>query len=75
MVNVEQHLGSKQEFTNWLITTYMFHLTGRLGNYDAGIKLLPELHRRLSHPGDADQELEVGGAARMALAELVYEAL
>jgi hypothetical protein len=75
MVNVEQHLGSKQDFTNWLITTYMFHLTGRIGDYDAGIKLLPELHRRLSHPGDAGAELEVGGSARVALAELVYEVL
>ncbi len=75
MVNVEQHLGSKQEFTNWLTTTYLFHLAGRIGDYASGITLLPEIHRRLGHLRGVEQERELGGATRAAIEELVYEAL
>lgn len=48
MVNLEKHLGSKQEFTNWLTTIYIHYLTGRIIDFEAGAKLLPEIHRRTS---------------------------
>ncbi len=50
MVNIEQHLGSKEEFTNWLSTVYIFYLTSRLVDFDAGVTIMPEIHARLSRP-------------------------
>ena len=58
ILNLERHLGSKQEFTNWLTTMYVFYLTNRIVDFDAGMKLLPEIHRRVSR-----------GALRPALPE------
>lgn len=60
MLNMRRHLGSKQEFTNWLTTMYLFYLMNRLVDFDAGISLLPEIHRRVRQgqqevPGTADQ--------------------
>ncbi|MDZ7362640.1 MAG: hypothetical protein ONB46_18230, partial [candidate division KSB1 bacterium] len=40
--------GSQQEFTNWLTTMYLFYLINRIVDFDEGIKLLPEIHRRTS---------------------------
>ena len=72
MLNVEQHLGSKEDFTNWLTTTYMFHLASRIGDYESAIKLLPEIHRRLSYL----REREHGADDQLAdIADLVLEAL
>lgn len=48
MLNLRKHLGSKQEFTNWLTTMYMFYLINRIVNFEEGIKWLPEIHRRVS---------------------------
>ncbi len=46
MLHLEDHLSSKEEFTNWLTTTYLFYLANRIVDFEAGIKLLPEVHRR-----------------------------
>lgn len=75
MVNVEKHLGSKEEFTNWLTAVYMFHLTARIVDFDSGIKLLPEIHRRLSYlrEGDGPSAPRVRGTAE--LVQLVEESL
>ncbi|MDZ7367762.1 MAG: hypothetical protein ONB43_18150, partial [candidate division KSB1 bacterium] len=48
MLNMKKHLGSQQEFTNWLTTMYLFYLINRIVDFDEGIKLLPEIHRRTS---------------------------
>ena len=47
MVNMKKHLGSKQEFTNWLTTMYLFYLINRLVDYNTGIQYLPEIHNRV----------------------------
>ncbi len=57
MLNMKKHLGSKQEFTNWLTTMYLFYLINRIVDFDSGIKLLPEIHARvgiLSQPEPAE---------------------
>ncbi len=48
MLNLRKHLASRQEFTNWLTTMYMFYLINRIVDFQEGIKLLPEIHRRVS---------------------------
>ena len=47
MLNMRRHLSSKQEFTNWLTTMYLFYLMNRFVDFDAGISLLPEIHSRV----------------------------
>lgn len=47
MLNMKKHLASKQEFTNWLTTMYMFYLINRIIDFQEGIRLLPEIHRRV----------------------------
>ncbi len=47
MLNLKKHLGSKQDFTNWLTTMYLFYLINRIVDYDSGIQLLPEIHQRV----------------------------
>ena len=47
MLNMKKHLGSKQEFTNWLTSMYLFYLINRLVDYETGIHLLPEIHKRV----------------------------
>jgi hypothetical protein len=49
MLNMKRHVGSKQEFTNWLTSLYSFYLVNRVVDFEAGIQLLPEIHRRLSY--------------------------
>ena len=56
MLNVKKHLGSKQEFTNWLTTMYLFYVINRIVDFDRGIALLPEIHARV---GTNDTEPEV----------------
>jgi hypothetical protein len=46
MVNMKKHLGSKQEFTNWLTSMYLFYLINRLVDVEEGGKHLPEIHER-----------------------------
>ncbi len=47
ILNLKKHLASKQEFTFWLTTVYLFYLINRIVNFDSGIKLLPEIHTRV----------------------------
>jgi len=47
MLNMKKHLGSKQEFTNWLTTMYLFYVINRMINFEDGIKWLPEIHARV----------------------------
>lgn len=49
ILNMKKHIGSKQEFSNWLTTMYLFYLINRLVNFEEGIKLLPEIHKRLGN--------------------------
>jgi hypothetical protein len=44
---MKKHLGSKQEFTNWLTSMYLFYLINRLVDYEKGMKNLTEIHRRV----------------------------
>jgi organic radical activating enzyme len=46
MVNLRKHLGSKQDFTNWLTTMYLFYLINRLVDFKEGVQLLPEIQDR-----------------------------
>ncbi len=48
MLNMKRHLGSKQEFTNWLTSMYLFYLINRIVDFDSGITLLPEIHNRVT---------------------------
>ena len=47
MLNLKKHLGTKQDFTNWLATMYLFYLINRIVDFREGVKLLPEIHRRV----------------------------
>ncbi|MBT4036130.1 MAG: radical SAM protein [Candidatus Marinimicrobia bacterium] len=47
MVNMKKHLGSKQEFTNWLTSMYLFYLINRLVDYENGVLHLTEIHNRV----------------------------
>jgi len=47
MLSMKRHLGSKQEFTNWLTTMYLFYWINRIVGFEAGAELLPEIHRRV----------------------------
>ena len=45
MINLKKHLSTKQDFTNWLTTMYLFYLINRIVDFEEGRKLLPEIHR------------------------------
>lgn len=45
MINLRKHLGSREEFANWLTTTYAFYFINRLVDTDAGLALLREQQR------------------------------
>jgi hypothetical protein len=47
MINLRKHLVSKEAFTRWLTTSYLFYLINRLVDFEEGMKRLPELHRLL----------------------------
>ena len=47
MLNLKKHFASKQEFTRWLTTMYLFYLINRIVDFDSGIQLLPEIHQRV----------------------------
>ncbi len=57
MLNMRRHLGSKQEFTNWLTTMYLFYLMNRFVDFDAGVvsrKVSPGgFSKGFPHPGGA----------------------
>jgi MoaA/NifB/PqqE/SkfB family radical SAM enzyme len=46
MINRDLHLGSTQDFTNWLTSVYMFYLAGHMVDREQGLKLLPQIHER-----------------------------
>ncbi|HEX9669381.1 MAG TPA: radical SAM protein [Thermoanaerobaculia bacterium] len=75
MTNVDKHLGSKQDFTNWLTTTYVFHLTGRIVDLEDRRRLLPEIHRRLRAVRDDEPEPPSSPLSSGEIAELVSEVL
>ena len=45
MINLKKHLHTKQDFTNWLTTMYLFYLISRIIDFEQGIKLLPQIHQ------------------------------
>jgi hypothetical protein len=45
MINMKKHLGSLQDFTNWLTTMYVFYLINRLVDYQAGLDKLALIQR------------------------------
>lgn len=54
MINQDLHLGSKEEFTNWLTTVYTFYLfIGIISRWKAS-SLMPEIHRRLEAQYNSD---------------------
>jgi len=50
LLNARRHMGSRQEFTNWLTTMYLFYLMTRFVDFDSGVRRLPEIHERLGSP-------------------------
>ena len=46
MINLRKHLGSKEEFSNWLFTMYGFYLINRLVNTNDTETKLKEIHLR-----------------------------
>ena len=57
MMHQRKHMGSMLEFANWLTTSYVFSLLTRWVDYDAGVRLLPEIHALLS---ELREEAQVG---------------
>ncbi len=57
MLNMKKHLGSKQEFSNWLTSMYLFYLINRLVNYNDGVKYLPEIHLRTAQKNAAEKHI------------------
>jgi MoaA/NifB/PqqE/SkfB family radical SAM enzyme len=49
MLSMRRHLETKQDFTNWLTTMYIFYLINQIVDFEEGTKLLPEIHGRLRH--------------------------
>jgi hypothetical protein len=47
MLNIKKHLGSKQEFTHWLTSMYLFYLINRLIDHKTGLHLLLEINKRV----------------------------
>jgi MoaA/NifB/PqqE/SkfB family radical SAM enzyme len=72
MMNLQRHLATKQDFTDWLTTMYVFYLGNRILPFDERIGLLPEIHRRSSLLGDSIAEV---GVADAELLERLVEAL
>jgi hypothetical protein len=67
MLNMKKHLGSKQEFTNWLTTMYLFYLINRIVDFGEGVKLLPEIHRRVGAWSDGLVDRWIDGLLYPAL--------
>jgi len=40
MINMRKHLGSRQVFSDWLVTMFAFYVVNRLVDFDAGLELL-----------------------------------
>ncbi len=70
MVNLEKYLGSRAEFANWLHTNYIFYLTSRIVDFEAGVKLLPEIHARVREWSASPPAAEPPGAEALAFETL-----
>ena len=46
MINMRKHLDSREDFTNWLTTTYMFYIINNILEVDNIDNLLYEIHNR-----------------------------
>lgn len=46
MINMRKHLGTKEEFANWLSATFVFYLVNRLVEVESGLALLAEYQCR-----------------------------
>lgn len=55
MLGMKRHMETKQDFTNWLTTMYIFYLINHIIDFDESVKLLPELHQRV---GSVPQSVE-----------------
>lgn len=75
ILNLEKHLHSRQAFTNWLTTMYMFYLTNRIIDFDAGVRHLPEIHNRLRYLRQREQPSHFYTDNLIPLEEIVYETL
>ncbi|PRQ08992.1 radical SAM protein [Enhygromyxa salina] len=77
MMNLQRHLGSREDFSNWLTTMYMFYLGNRVVDFDEGVALLPEIHARAGHLRDRVGAGLVAGARASAasLQHLVEDVL
>jgi hypothetical protein len=62
MLNMKRHMNSKQEFTNWLTTMYLFYLISRVVDFEDGVKLLPEMHQRIGLWDDSQGDFAGFGA-------------
>lgn len=47
MINLGKHLDSREEFTNWLTTMYVFYVINRLVDYESGLGKLAQIQQRL----------------------------
>ncbi len=47
MIHLRKHLGSAEEFTRWLTSTYLFYWINRIVDFPSGVEKLPEIHRRV----------------------------
>lgn len=47
IMNMRRHMNSKQEFTNWLTTVYIFYVMNRFVDLEEGAKMLTEIHKRV----------------------------
>ena len=52
MLNLPKHLFSKDAFTAWLSTMYLFYAINRLVPVEEGLTHLPEIHRRVGWYSD-----------------------
>jgi hypothetical protein len=53
MIHMKKHLGSREDFTHWLTTMYVFYLVNRLVDFERGIENLGEIQRRQQLPAAA----------------------
>jgi len=51
MLHLRRHMGSREDFTHWLTTMYVFYVINRLVDQAAGMRRLPEIHERLAWRG------------------------
>jgi hypothetical protein len=61
MINKHLHLGSKEEFTNWLTSVFTFYMIVRAVDFEQSVKLLPEIHERLRQARDSRQPAAAAG--------------